>query len=245
MTEKDTAQATDNMRIWDEVARPPVEALDRIGGGRMVGKTAIDPLWRYKALTEQFGPCGIGWKYEIVRLWTEPGSEGQVFAFAEINLYIGANRKSDATSNQLDYWSNPIPGVGGAMLIAKEYDKRSEKDVLYSSDEAYKMAITDALSVALKVLGFGAAIYMGQWDGDKYKSLPMTIDESKLADWLLAVDEAAEGSTLEDFEAWWPEIKPTIIKEGSEGLAARVYAHYLGPLKKKRQEEKAKAKAAE
>jgi len=47
-----------------------------------------------------------------------------------------------------------------------------EKDYLYTNDECYKMAVTDALSVAFKALGFGAEIYAGRWDGSKYLEKP-------------------------------------------------------------------------
>ncbi len=61
-------------------------------------------------------------------------------------------------------WSSPIPGIGGSMLVAKE------QSGLHTSDEAYKMAITDALSVAMKMLGVAADIYAGLWDGAEYKT---------------------------------------------------------------------------
>ena len=50
-------------------------------------------------------------------------------------------------------WSKPIVGVGGSMFIAKE------KSGPYTSDEAYKMALTDAISVSCKALGIAADIY--------------------------------------------------------------------------------------
>lgn len=143
-----------NTQIWDAVARPPASALKQIRGGRLQGMTDVNPQWRYRAMTEVFGPCGVGWKYEIARTWTEPGTDGQVLAFAEVRLYtIG----SDAQ------WNEPIPGIGGSMLIAKE------RDGLRANDEAFKMSVTDALSVAMKMLGVAADIYAGLWDGSKYK----------------------------------------------------------------------------
>ncbi|MHA1280854.1 MAG: hypothetical protein ACTSQ8_27265, partial [Candidatus Helarchaeota archaeon] len=41
----------------------------------------------------------------------------------------------------------------------------------YSNDEAYKMALTDALSVAMGRIGIAADIYMGKWDGSKYSDM--------------------------------------------------------------------------
>jgi len=147
----------DNMRIWNAVKQPPQSALKTIMGGRLKGKTDINPQWRYKAMTEQFGVCGIGWKYDITRIWNELVADGQVFAFAEINLYIMTKDGDE------DVWSDAVPGVGGSMLVEKEASG------LHASDEGYKMAITDALSVAMKMLGVGADIYEGRWDGTKYR----------------------------------------------------------------------------
>lgn len=137
--------------LWDKLNRPPKFALKTIMAGRLKGKSDINPQWRYRALTEQLGPCGYGWKFEIVRLWLEPGANGEMAAFAQINLYV-----------KLDEWSEPIPGVGGSKLIAKEGSGP------HTNDEAYKMAITDALSTASKMLGVAADVYMGLWDGSKY-----------------------------------------------------------------------------
>jgi len=149
----------ENMTLWNAVRTPPEQAMRRITGGRLSGMTDINPQWRYQVMTEHLGQCGIGWKWELVRLWTEPGSEGQVLAFAEIKMYTADGGK----------WSGAIPGVGGSMLVTKE------KESLHSSDEAYKMAITDALSVAMKMLGVGADVYAGLYDSNKYnvqKSTP-------------------------------------------------------------------------
>ena len=50
----------DNLKIYNAVKKVPDEAKSAINGGRLKGKTEINPLWRIKVLTEQFGPCGIG-----------------------------------------------------------------------------------------------------------------------------------------------------------------------------------------
>ena len=153
----------ERLEIYNALKQPPKEALRTILGGRLAGKTDINPQWRYKAMTEQFGPCGTGWKYEIVRVFSEPAGEGQVFAFAEVRLFI----------KQGETWSDAIPGYGGSMLVEKE------KAGLHSSDEGYKMAITDALSTAMKMLGVAADIYAGLWDGTKYRDTPQVGVEVK------------------------------------------------------------------
>ncbi len=141
----------ENMQYWNVLKAPPREALRPITGGRLRGKTDISPQWRYKAMTELFGVCGVGWKYAVNKLWLEPAGD-EICAFAEVSLSILHDGK----------WSDPIPGVGGSMLRAKE-DRG-----LHVSDEAYKMAITDALSVAMKMLGVAADVYAGLFDGKNY-----------------------------------------------------------------------------
>ena len=152
---------TDNLEIYNRVREVPPEATRPIDGGRLKGKTDINPMWRIKILTEQFGPAGVGWKYEVLKMWTEQSDENTIAAFANINLYV----------KYLDEWSEPIFGTGGSIF--KEIQKGSP----YTNDECYKMALTDALSVACKALGVAADIY---WDKDKTKYDVTETDENLL-----------------------------------------------------------------
>lgn len=154
----------ENLKIYNAVRVVPTEAKRSITGGRLKGKTEINPMWRIKILTDQFGPCGIGWYYEVTKQWLEP-SGNEVAAFVNINLYIKVAGE----------WSKPIPGVGGSMFV------ENQKSGVYVSDECYKMATTDAISVACKQLGIGADVY---WEADKTKytdpSQPTENDRKRL-----------------------------------------------------------------
>ena len=77
-----------NMALYEKYRAVPPEAQKKIGGGRLKGMTDINPMWRIKCLTEEFGPCGIGWKPVIVRQWLEPSESGQCAAFCNIDLYV-------------------------------------------------------------------------------------------------------------------------------------------------------------
>lgn len=140
------------MELYEAVRSVPENAKRRIEGGRLNGKTDINPMWRIKTLTEQFGPCGIGWYYKPVRKWTEAVGE-EVAAFVDIELYVRVEGE----------WSMPVSGTGGSMLAEKE------RSGLHVSDECYKMATTDAISVACKQLGIGADVY---WEADRTKYAP-------------------------------------------------------------------------
>ena len=193
---------TETMKIWNSVKRPPESALKKITGGRLSGMTNIKPIWRYETITELFGPCGEGWKYTIDRLWTEPGSAEQVMAFAQISFYFRSTKNGP--------WSEPIPGVGGSMLVSKETAG------LHTSDEGYKMAVTDGLSVALMLLGVGAEIYAGQWDGSRYKNAVEPAAPAKTGDWGAQIAACASADDLrtvfkampaDQREAWAAEVK--------------------------------------
>lgn len=139
----------ENLSLYNKLRAVPEEAKKPISAGRLKGMTDINPVWRIKALTEAFGPCGVGWWYtvdhkEIVR---DPLTD-QGAAFVDITLYY-IDPESGAESHG-------IPGTGGASFVAKE------KNGPYMSDECYKMALTDAISVAAKSLGLAADVYFAR-----------------------------------------------------------------------------------
>lgn len=141
----------DNMKFYNQFRNVPDTAKKPIAAGRLKGMTDINPMWRIKVLTEQFGPCGIGWYYKVTNQWIEDGSENQKVAFTNIELYIKVNGE----------WSMPIVGTGGSSFINKE------RNGLYTSDECFKMSLTDAISIACKALGIAADVYY-QKDRTKY-----------------------------------------------------------------------------
>jgi len=134
-----------NLSVFNKVRRVPQTALKQIGAGRLKGMSDINPIWRILAMTNTFGICGVGWKYEIEKQWSETfGNE--IKGFCNINLYV----KVDGV------WSDAIPGTGGASFVTME------RNGAYVSDEVYKMALTDALSVAMKSLGVAADVYFAK-----------------------------------------------------------------------------------
>jgi len=135
----------DNMEIYNSLCTPPNDALKPIGFGNLKGKSDINPQWRYEAITNQFGPCGQGWKFTIDSHWTQPVPSGEVMVYAMISFYY----------KTADGWSEPIPAYGGDFLIKKD------KNGIHGNDEAMKMAVTDALGTAMKMIGVAADVYRG------------------------------------------------------------------------------------
>ena len=129
-----------NLDIYNAGRKVPEEAQKPFNNGKFSG-TDINPMWRIKKLTELFGPAGIGWYYEVLSERAEEHGETTI-AIVDLNLYVKYNGE----------WSKPIYGTGGNVLLRKGS----------TSDEGYKMALTDALSVACKALGIGADVYFAK-----------------------------------------------------------------------------------
>lgn len=144
----------DNMTIYNQARAVPEEAQKQITAGRLKNMTDINPMWRIKRLTEIFGPCGVGWWYVIKdERIVDDAATKQRAAFVDIDLYYTWEGSV----------SMPIPGTGGASFLSQE------RNGSYLSDECFKMALTDAISVAAKALGVGADVYYAK-DRDKYSS---------------------------------------------------------------------------
>lgn len=141
----------DNMGLFRQFEKTAEEAKKPIEAGRLKGFTDINPMWRFKRLTEVFGPVGIGWKFVITDKQIIPGADGVVSAFVDILLYYKWNGE----------WSEGIPGTGGSSFVSKE------SKGLYTSDECFKMALSDAIGTACKALGMSADIYFSK-DRSKY-----------------------------------------------------------------------------
>ena len=137
-----------NLGIWNRLCTTPKDAqtpYDRNG----TSLTAIDPTYRNKALTEIFGMAGAGWGFTLDEHWSEQ-FHGTHYCYAAVTLWIyieGRGGQKVATY------------IGGTKVVQGE------------ADEAYKSAITDALTKCTSVLGFGADVYAGKSD-KKPDSLP-------------------------------------------------------------------------
>lgn len=200
-----------NLEIYNKVRKVPDEAKKRITGGRLNGMTDINPMWRIKSLTELFGVCGFGWKYEITDKRLEKGCNDEISCFVQISLFIKIN----------DVWSDAIVGIGGASFVAKE------KNGMYQSDECFKMALTDAISIACKAIGMGADVYFEK-DRTKYDQQQLEAEKIKIASTTLeeAVKEMeAVTSYLEMLKCWdkYPKYKEETLFKNACTNAGRKY----------------------
>lgn len=141
---------SENLAIWRALERTDPAAtkgFSRAGGFK---GTATKPIWNIKRMTEQFGPCGIGWGM------TEPqfnvqSADGELLVFCTVGVWHSGDKTA------------LLYGVGGDKIVSKR------QAGTFNNDEAFKSAYTDAQSNAFKQIGIGADVHMGLFDDSKYR----------------------------------------------------------------------------
>lgn len=147
----------ENLGIYNQCREVPQHAQRSIQDGKLKGKTDINPMWRIQKLTEMFGPCGFGWFVTDVEQWREECKvitrDGVEVSEVTVHVKLALIVKLDGK------WSEKIIGYGGSKMAGKGQGDQA-------NDECFKMAYTDAISVACKMLGMGADVY---WQADSTK----------------------------------------------------------------------------
>lgn len=142
---------SENTKLWDLLGRTdPAHTQKFTRGGGFKG-TAIKPMFSYRRMTEEFGPCGKGWGVGEPTFHVVPGAENETLVYCTASVWY---RHEDAECR--------VFGVGGDKVINKF------SSGLKSDDEAFKKAFTDAVTNALKLIGVGADVHMGMFDDNKY-----------------------------------------------------------------------------
>jgi len=148
-----------NTELWDKLGKTDpahTKSFTRAGGFK---GNAIKPMWSYKRMTEEFGPCGTGWGVGEPSFQVVPGENREVLVYCTASIWYRNGEKNAV-----------VYGVGGDKVVtfikANEQYKRPER--WESDDEAFKKAFTDAVTNALKMIGVGADVHMGMFDDNKY-----------------------------------------------------------------------------
>lgn len=140
----------DNLRIWSVLGKTDpahTKGFKRAGG---FSGTAIKPIWITQRLTEQFGPCGAGWGFERPEFQlVTVGNETLVYCTVTAWFVDGGKQHF-------------IYGVGGDKVAA------ARQSGVFTDDEAFKKAFTDALGNAFKFIGVAADVHMGLFEDSKY-----------------------------------------------------------------------------
>lgn len=137
---KDQDNPDENMRIWNRVCETDPKHTKEVSLGRRF--TSIDAQYLVKKATEAFGPVGMGWGW----MNTVTIHDGE-FVLCEVTIWH---------KNQSHFFG-PFASIQPIKLKGGRIDS-----------DAPKKATTDALTKGLSHLGFGADVFLGQYDDNKY-----------------------------------------------------------------------------
>ena len=145
-----------NLDLWLKVEKTDLAQTKAITGKPYKG-TSPKPYYLIRKATETFGPCGIGWGFEIIE---EKLLDGALLApsfyerihMARVRVWYEWNGKRGT-----------IEHVGQTAFSGKRRDGTP-----FTDEDAPKKSVTDALVKALSMIGFAGDIFMGRYDDSKY-----------------------------------------------------------------------------
>lgn len=157
---------SENLKLWEILGRTDpkqTKPFKRSGGFK---GTAIKPMWSYRRMTEEFGPCGQGWGVGKPVFQVVPAGE-EILVYCTTSIWWTSNAGmarigADGIAETMPLVIHTVYGVGGDKVVTK-FDAYTKSD-----DEAFKKAFTDAITNALKMIGVGADVHMGMFDDNKY-----------------------------------------------------------------------------
>jgi hypothetical protein len=182
-----------NMAIWDQVCTTDPNQTKTVN--QRGGYTAIVPQYQIQQATEVFGPYGKGWGFASCDLDMSQIEPLGLVIVKAIFFYVTGGDRSEFPIN------NAWPVKQGSR-IDPDFAKKAE---------------TNTMSKALSKLGFGADVFMGQFDDNEYlqeaaktasvKSAESALDkkereEQEYNDWMQEMYESfANASTMQELQA--------------------------------------------
>jgi hypothetical protein len=142
---------TDNLALWHSIEKTPPSEVKEITGKAYKGNSP-KPHYIVRKATETFGPCGIGWGFNIVSERLEEGAGGEKVHIAHIRVwYVWDGKRGE------------VEHVGQTMFCGTRSSGKP-----YTDEDAPKKSVTDALVKALSMIGFAGDIFSGRYDDSKY-----------------------------------------------------------------------------
>lgn len=141
---------SDNLKLWQSVEKTDPKYTKAFTKGGGFSGTAINATYLIRKATELWGPIGGNWGPEVVDEKYVPGAEGTIIHVLRINLRYPPN--------------GSVPSFGQTTFVG------TNKNGLFTDEEAPKKSLTDATTKALSMLGFSADVFLGLYDDNKYVS---------------------------------------------------------------------------
>ncbi len=206
---------SENKALWKRVCVTDPRHVKPITGKQYSGNSP-KPYWIVERLTDEFGPCGIGWGFTILSERMERLSETDVLHIAVVRLWYELGGKR-GEFEQIGQTKAAYAKRDGSLLV---------------DEDAPKKSVTDALVKCASYLGFAGDIFGGMWDDSKYvewasaewaqrkaaedPELKRQMELDELAQFLIASHD--EGKDMPAIAAWydsgnWAKDNPTEQEE--------------------------------
>lgn len=180
-----------NKELWQRVFTTDPRAVKPITGKQYNGNSP-KPYWIVERLTDEFGPCGIGWGFTILSERMERLTDTDVLHVAVVRFwYVLGDKRGE------------FEQIGQTKAV---YEK--SKGGFMVDEDAPKKSVTDALVKCASYLGFAGDIFSGMWDDSKYvqwagaewdrrlSGAAPGMDPGVLADWIAHIDSSANVGEL-------------------------------------------------
>lgn len=144
----------DNKALWKRAFTTDPKAVKPITGKQYNGNSP-KPYWIVERLTDEFGPCGIGWGFTILSERFERFGDGET----QEALHIACVR----------FWYKLGDARGELEQVGQTRAAYTTSKGRFMVDEdAPKKSVTDALVKCASYLGFAGDIFSGRWDDSRY-----------------------------------------------------------------------------
>jgi len=141
----------DNKALWKRAFTTDPRAVKPITGKQYNGNSP-KPYWIVERLTDELGPCGIGWGFTILNERFERFSDTDTLHVAVVRFWYVLDEKRGEFEQIGQTKASYITNAGKFML----------------DEDAPKKSVTDALVKCASYLGFAGDIFSGRWDDSKY-----------------------------------------------------------------------------
>lgn len=138
-------------QLWNKVCMTDPKAVKPITGKQYSGNSP-KPYWIVERLTDEFGPCGIGWGFTILSERFERFSDTDTLHVAVVRLWYVLDGQRGELEQVGQTKASYVTSKGSFML----------------DEDAPKKSVTDALVKCASYLGFAGDIFSGRWDDSKY-----------------------------------------------------------------------------
>jgi hypothetical protein len=150
----------ENKDLWKRAFTTDPRAVKPITGKQYKGNSP-KPYWIVERLTDEFGPCGIGWGFTILNERMERLTETDILHVAVLRFwYVLEDKRGE------------FEQIGQTkamyMTFPKKQDGTPAEPRLLVDEDAPKKSVTDALVKCASYLGFAGDIFAGMWDDSKY-----------------------------------------------------------------------------